>query len=72
MFRQPKVFLQSHGEKMDEQVSRTPGALLLHSKGTFDAVKGCASAALSITDNRSVVEGLAFGTYTDAADVVTL
>ena len=44
--------------KADEQIAATPTALLIDAKGVFDAVSRSESAALSMSDKRSAVEGL--------------
>ena len=46
-------------KKADEQIAATPGALLIDAKGVFDSVSRSESAALSMADKRSAVEGLA-------------
>ena len=46
-------------KKADEQIAATPGALLIDAKGVCDSVSRSESAALSMADKRSAVEGLA-------------
>ena len=43
--------------EVDEQVQRTPGALLIGAEGVFDAVSRSESGALSMVDKRSAVDG---------------
>ena len=45
--------------KADEQIATTPVALLIDAKGVFDSISRSESAALSMNDKRSIVEGLA-------------
>ena len=46
-------------EAVDDQVTRTPRALLIGAKDIYDAVKRSNSAVLSMNDKRSAVEGVA-------------
>ena len=46
---------------IDQEISKVEGCLIIDAKGVFDAFHRSESAALSMQDKRSVVEGLALG-----------
>ena len=44
---------------IDQEISKVGGSLIIDAKGVFDAIHRSESAALSMQDKRSAVEGLA-------------
>ena len=44
---------------IDQEISKVGGCLIIDAKGVFDAIHRSESAALSMQDKRSAVEGLA-------------
>ena len=45
---------------IDQEIAKVGGCLIIDAKGAFDAIHRSESAALSMQDKRSAVEGLAF------------